>query len=736
MEDKKFQDSKIIVVSNRLPVSVSKKSKEFKFKQSPGGLATGLRSLQQKKKTIFIGWPGYTTSKEKEKEIIEERLKKEHSCYPVFLSSNELDKYYYGFANKTLWPLFHYFSEEPSFEESEWEAYKKVNQKFFKKVVEIGSPKDIYWIHDYHLMLLPRLIREGLPQSAIGFFLHIPFPSSELFRILPWRTEVIDGLLGADLIGFHAYEYARHFLSSALRLRGYEHELGSIRVDNRIVKVENFPLGIDVKQFKTLLGQEKIEKQIQEFGERIDAQNKKVILSVDRLDYTKGIPHRLKGFEHFLKKHPKWHGKVVYLMLCVPSRTQVKAYSELKEEVDRLVGEINGRFGAPGWMPVYYMYRSLPFEKLLPLYSVSDIALVTPVRDGMNLVAKEFVASRREHRGVLILSETAGAVAELGEAITINVNSKEEIAQALNHALHMSEKEQESRLKAMEKRLWDYDVYKWTQSFIERIKEVKKIQYQREHRKLNERLKKKLVSDYKKSKKRLLLLDYDGTLISFSSRPEEAKPDLELLRILLALAKNPKNTLVLISGRDRLTMERWLGEIPCSMVAEHGAWVKKEPDREWEMLQPMSTEWKEQLKPIFQTYEVRVPGSLLEEKEYALAWHYRKSDPELGEIKSCELFDHLSEFLANTDLQVVHGNKVVEVRASGIDKGNGVQGFLRQKNWDFCLAVGDDWTDEDLFKILPDQAYSIKVGYGPTQAKYDLESPQDCRNLLRRLSKN
>lgn len=735
MENKNFQESKIIVVSNRLPVSVSKKNKGFKFQQSPGGLATGLRSLKQKKKTIFIGWPGYTTSKEKEKDIIEEKLKEEHSCYPVFLTNNELEKYYYGFSNKTLWPLFHYFSAEPTFEESEWETYKKVNQKFFKKVMEIGGPQDIYWVHDYHLMLLPRLIRKGLPQSAIGFFLHIPFPSSEIFRILPWRTEVIEGLLGADLIGFHAYEYARHFLSSALRLRGYEHELGSIRVDNRVVKVENFPLGIDVKQFKELLEQDRIEKQIQEFGERIDAQNKRIILSVDRLDYTKGIPHRLKGFEHFLKNYPKWHGKVVYLMLCVPSRTQVRAYSQLKEEVDRLVGEINGRFGTPGWMPVYYMYRSLPLEKLLPLYSISDIALVTPVRDGMNLVAKEFVASRRDHTGVLILSETAGAVAELGEAITINVNSKKEIAQALNQALKMNQKEQKKRIKAMEKRLWDYDVYKWTQSFIDRIKDVKNIQSQREHRKLNENLKKKLVSDYKKGDQRLLILDYDGTLISFSSRPEQAQPDRELLRILIALAKNSQNTLVIISGRDRLTMERWLGDIPCSMVAEHGGWLRKKPDSKWEMLQPLSTEWKEQLKPILKTYEVRVPGSLVEEKEYALAWHYRKSDPELGEIKSCELFDHLSEFLANTDLQVTHGNKVVEVRASGIDKGNGVKFFLRQKNWGFCLAMGDDWTDEDLFKVLPPKAYSIKVGFGPTQAKYHLESPKSCRNLLRRLSK-
>lgn len=735
MEENKYQKSKIIVVSNRLPVSVKKRRKEIKFQQSPGGLATGLRSLQKYKKTIFIGWPGYTPSNEKEKELIQERLQKEHNCYPVFLTSYELEKYYYGFANKTLWPLFHYFSSEPTFERSEWQTYKKANQKFFQKVAELGGPDDIYWVHDYHLMLLPRLIRENLPQSAIGFFLHIPFPSSEIFRILPWRTEIIEGILGADLIGFHAYEYARHFLSSALRLLGYEHELGSILVENRVVKVENFPLGIDIKQFKQLLKQPKIKKQIQEYREKVGAQDKKIILSVDRLDYTKGIPQRLEGFEHFLKIHPRWQGKVVYLMLCVPSRTRVKAYSQLKEEVDRLVGRINGRFGSPDWMPVYYMYRSLPLDKLLPLYSVADIALVTPVRDGMNLVAKEFVASRGDKNGVLILSETAGAVAELGEAITINVNSKEEISHALDQALKMKEKEKETRLKAMEKRLWDYDVYNWTRSFIERIKDVRKIQSQRDQRNLNEKLQKKLISDYKSSKHRLLFLDYDGTLISFSSRPEQAKPDVQLVRILLSLARNPQNKLVIISGRDRLTMDRWLGKIPCALVAEHGAWIKKMSEGKWKMLKPLSTEWKEQVKPILKTYEVRVPGSLMEEKEYGLAWHYRKTAPELGEIRSCELFDHLSEFLANTDLQVMHGNKVLEIRSSGVDKGNGAKPFLLEKNWDFCLAVGDDWTDEDLFKILPPGAYSIKVGYGSTQAKYTLESPQACRNLLRKLAK-
>ncbi len=344
----------------------------------------------------------------------------------------------------------------------------------------------------------------------------------------------------------------------------------------------------------------------------------------------------------------------------------------------------------PGWIPIQYMYRSLPFEKLMPLYSVADVALVTPLRDGMNLVAKEYVASKKENRGVLVLSETAGAASELGEALLVNVNNKEDLAAALTQALGMS---------------------------------------------LEEQWKRKLISDFKKSKKRLLFLDYDGTLVPFATEPELAKPDVGLMRLLLSLARDPHNLLVIVSGRDRATLEHWLGKIPCGLVAEHGAWIKKGPQQNWEKQKSLSATWKEQLKPILKDYEVRVPGSLVEEKEYGLAWHYRKANPELGQLRSSELFDYLSEFLANTDLQVMLGNKVIEVRVSGINKGNGIMPWLSKDKWEFILALGDDWTDEDLFKILPLKAYSIKVSYGPSQARFYLESPQSTRSLLKELVK-
>jgi len=735
MGKNKSLKNKLIIVSNRLPVTVSRKKNQIIIKESPGGLATGLRSLKQKKKVLFIGWPGYIPRNSREKKYIQECLINDHQCYPVFLSRPELDKYYYGFSNRTIWPLFHYFSSLSTFEELEWKSYQKVNQKFLHIIMETAEPDNTFWVHDYHLMLLPELIRKVFPESSIGFFLHIPFPSSEIFRILPWRTEILEGLLGADLIGFHTYEYARHFLSSSLRLLGYEHEFGSISINNRIVRVDNFPMGIDVEKNNRLLADPEVQRETEHCRKLLGEENK-IILSVDRLDYSKGIPQRLKAFELFLSKNREWHEKTTYIMLCVPSRTKVSHYRLLKEEIDRLVGKINGRFGTASWTPVNYIYRSRPFKKLISLYSAADIALVTPVRDGMNLVAKEYVAAKKDHNGVLILSGTAGSAEELGEALIVNIHNKNEVVDAIKKALTMPQQEKISRMKIMRKRIMEYDIKHWTQSFIKSIEETKNIQASREHRKLNQHGKTEILSQYKKSKKRLLLFDYDGTLISFSKKPEDARPDKELKRLLISLSKKTNNHVVIISGRDRNTMEQWLGDINCSLVAEHGSWLKILPKGEWERQVSIPFQWKYRIMPILKNYESRVPGSFVEEKEFGLAWHYRNTSPELGKMRSHELYDNLNEFLANTSLQLMHGKKVIEVRIAGINKGVSADHFLRMKDWDFILALGDDWTDEDLFKALPEGAFSIKIGYGPTEAGFYIESPTACRALLRELSKS
>jgi trehalose 6-phosphate synthase/phosphatase len=485
----------------------------------------------------------------------------------------------------------------------------------------------------------------------------------------------------------------------------------------------------------SLLKQESTQNDLRKFQNMVQKKDRKIILSVDRLDYSKGIPNRLLAIEDFFLRYPEWREKCVYIMLCVPSRTKVRHYALLKQEVESLVGKINGRFGTPGWMPVYYMYRSFPFQRLLPLYTLADIALVTPVRDGMNLVAKEYVASRTDDTGVLILSGTAGAEAELGEALVVNVYSKDDIVNALVQALEMPEQEQLRRMHTMRQRIIEYDIHHWTRSFIAGLEAANKVKSQREYRKLSEKWKKKLLSDYKRSTKRLLLFDYDGTLISFTKSPEDAEPDTELKRLLFVLAKQRKNHLAIVSGRDRSTMERWLGDIPCTLVAEHGAWIRMDKHSGWKVQKSDSSDWKSQVMPILKTYVARVPGSLVEEKEFGLAWHYRKANPELGEIRSCELFDNLNEFLANTDLQLMHGKKVIEVRTGGINKGLAAQTLMKIENFDFVLAIGDDWTDEDLFKTLPEGAYSIKIGFGSTQAQFFLDSPKTCRRFLHDLAK-
>jgi len=735
MPSAKQKSDRLIIVSNRLPVAITKRKGKVIVQQSPGGLATALRALETEKDVVFVGWPGYMPESRKEQEFIESTLKEKHNCFPVFLKRSEIDKYYYGFANRTLWPLFHYFTSYCTFEKSEWDAYHHVNQKFFKEIISLSDGADTFWVHDYHLMLLPHLLRTYFPKTDIGFFLHIPFPSSEIYRILPWRNEVLEGILGSDLVGFHTYEYARHFLSSVLRLLGHENEFGAVSIDDRVVLVDNFPMGVDAQNIMSLLKQESTQNDLRKFQKIVQKRDRKIILSVDRLDYSKGIPHRLLAIEDFLLRYPKWREKCMYIMLCVPSRTKVRDYALLKQEVESLVGKINGRFGTPGWMPVYYMYRSFPFQRLLPLYTLSDIALVTPVRDGMNLVAKEYVASRTDDTGVLILSGTAGAEAELGEALVVNVYSKDDIVDALVQALEMPEEEQSQRMRTMRQRIIEYDIHHWTRSFIAGLEGANKLKSQREYRKLSEKLKKRLLSDYISSTKRLLLLDYDGTLISFAKTPEDAEPDMELKRLLLLLAKKRKDHLAIVSGRDRSTMEQWLGGIPCTLVAEHGAWIRMDKHSGWKAQKTVSSDWKSQIMPILKTYVARVPGSFVEEKEFGLAWHYRKANPELGEIRSCELFDNLNEYLANTDLQLMHGKKVIEVRTGGVNKGQAAQTLLKKNNYDFVLAIGDDWTDEDLFKALPEGAYSIKIGFGATQAQYFLDSPQTCRRFLHDLAK-
>ena len=725
---------RLVVVSNRLPFNVIEKEGRLELQESVGGLVSGISAyLESLKSTsfgeseyIWIGWPGISVNgKDKREELIKKLS--EFNAYPVFISETTMNNFYHGFCNRVLWPLFHYFPSYVIYDADYWLHYKKVNEIFRDKIMEVIKPGDVVWIHDYHLMLLPKLLREKIGDLLIGFFLHIPFPSFEVFRLLPteWRKEILLGILGADLIGFHTYEYTQYFLTSVLRILGYENRLGTINTGERIVKVDTFPMGIHFRKFHNAPNSEEV-KQITERLKKT-VKNLKVVLSIDRLDYTKGIINRVEGYELFLEKNPEWHERIVLILVVVPSRVGVEHYQRTKKQIDELVGKVNGRFSRVNWTPILYQSRYLPFHELVAYYSISDVALITPLRDGMNLIAKEYISTRTDKKGVLILSEMAGASKELVEAIIINPNNREEIASALKAALEMPEEEQMRRIQIMQRRLSRYDVMRWANEFIQNLISTKEEQKRLEAKLLD---KQKLIMDFKKANKRLIFLDYDGTLVPYFAAPKLARPDQYLIKILRALSENE---IVLISGRDRNTLQNWFAEVNITLVAEHGIWIK-ERGSEWRMIKPLMNDWKPKILPILEIYTDRLPGSFIEEKEFSLAWHYREADPEHSSIIAKELIDHLVNFTANIDVQVVEGNKVIEIKNSGVNKGTIGLYYISKDNFDFICAIGDDLTDEDLFRVLPETAYSIRVGMIQSHARYNLHSYREVRELLEELA--
>jgi len=725
---------RLMIVSNRLPVTIEKKQDTYTYKQSVGGLATAIGSFYQEFDSVWVGWPGITSDRltREDRISVRDRLMEEYKNLPVFLSKKDLEQYYHGFSNNTIWPLFHYFSEYTEYDREQWRYYRKVNQEFFDEVMTVARPDDTIWIQDYHLMLLPGMLRKKLPEASIGFFLHIPFPSYEIFRLLPWREEILEGLMGSDLIGFHTYEYARHFLSSVHRLLGYDHSMSTIHTGGRMVKVDIFPIGIDFNKFNTAASQPEVKREMTKFKK--DIQERKVVLSVDRLDYSKGLPLRLEAIDTFLKEYPEYRKKVVFIQLIVPSREQVDSYQMLKTRVDNLIGHINGHYGRVGWVPIWYFYRSLPFSKLMALYNLADVALVTPVRDGMNLVAKEYVAAKKSGKGMLVLSEMAGAAQELGEAIIVNPNDSEDIIRGLKDALEMPEEEKTAKMRSMQKRIKQYDVVRWAQDFFASLDRIKGHQAEMAMKLLTDSIREKLVSRYADAKRRLLLLDYDGTLAPIVDRPERAKPSAAIIEILSALTSDEKNSLVIISGRDRETLDAWLSDLPIAFVAEHGAWIKEQPNGVWEMIEPLSDDWKADIRPIFDLFTDRTPRSFVEEKKFSLVWHYRNVTSELANDRVRELVDELTGLTAGMNLQVLEGKKVVEVKNSGINKGRAAQRWLGIDGYDFIMAAGDDWTDEDLFAALPEDACSIRIGLVATQAAYNLKRQRDIQELLGELA--
>ena len=721
--------SRLIIVSNRLPVSVVRQAGNLSFQPSVGGVATGIASLESPKQRLWYGWPGIAADKLSsvhKEQIIKET--KKHHCHPVFLSNSDVRDFYFGFSNRTIWPLFHYFTQRTVFDETYWHAYKKVNEHFCRDIVEDLRSDDKVWVHDYQLMLLPALLRAKRPDIKIGFFLHIPFPSFELLRLLPYREEILEGLLGADLIGFHEYDYVRHFLSSVYRICNYEPHLNELMVHNRLVRVDAFPMGIDYRRYADSVKEPEVIQEIK----KIKRQNKlQLIISVDRLDYTKGLLKRLEAFDWFLGRYPEYQGKVKLIVVAVPSRTKVDEYAELRKEIECSVSRINGGYGTLDWMPISYLYCSMPFEKLTALYAAADIAMITPLRDGMNLVAKEFVACQQDKEcpGILILSEMAGAASELAEAVIVNPHDKNAIADALQQSLQMPVDERIRRNELMQKRLSRYTVTRWANDFILGLDLVNSCQQSKGPKPLIEAQRKKILADYEAASQRLIFLDYDGTLANFVKRPEEAAPDKELLKTLKLLRSDPANRVFIISGRDRQTLTAWFGSLDITLIAEHGAYVCERGGKWKEQIKP-DNQWKEVIRPMLELYVDRTPGSFIEEKSFSLVWHCRKSEPDLAKLRTQELKDTLMAMTANLDIGVFEGAKIVEVKHIGVNKGQAILPWIIGPQFPFIFIVGDDYTDEDMFSVAPDAAFTCKIGVGTSRARFYLPTVYELRLVL------
>ena len=726
---------RLVIVSNRLPYRFEGDGAGgFSFERSVGGLATGLGPLHEEAGNLWIGWADAAEGLADEGRAALDGALAERACRAVFLDTKDAKRYYEGFSNSAVWPLFHGFPHLARFDKGEWEAYRRVNERFRDAVVAEARSGDVLWVQDYHLMLLPSLLREALPDARIGFFLHIPFPDYETFRMLPWRGEIVRGLLGADLIGFHAYDYVRHFLSSCRRIAGIENASGTLMADGRLVQADAFPLGIDYERYRDAARTPAVRRAAAEFAAEKGHAGCKVMLSVERLDYSKGIPDRLNAYDAFLDRHPEWAGRVVLVLVTVPSRENVGSYRALKKRIDELVGLINGKHSTMDWTPVDYYYRSLPFNQLAGLYVASDVMLVTPLRDGMNLVCKEYLACHDGDGGVLVLSEMAGASSELHEAITVNPFDLEGVVSAMEQALAMPADEQRRRNAPMQQRLARYTSRKWAREFLDAMDETKRRQEGLGARLIGPDSARRMAEAFLAARRRALLLDYDGTLVPFSGEPAHAAPDAQLLALLKTLGTAAGTDVVVVSGRDRGTLESWLGGTPAELVAEHGVWFLDRDRSGWTLEEPLDDAWKDAIRPVLAGFVDRTPGAILEEKDFSLVWHYRMCGQELAERRVIELKNALGE-LEGSGLALMDGNKVIEIKPNGVGKGHAAHRWFRDPSYGFLLAAGDDRTDEDVFEAAPANAWTVKVGGGPTRARFALRDCREMRALLETLAK-
>ncbi|MBI2890982.1 MAG: trehalose-6-phosphate synthase [Nitrospirae bacterium] len=460
------KDQRLIVVSSRAPYSVRGAPTELKAERAVGGLVAGLDPIMQERGGLWIAW-GDTGGDRRGLRRVEVPIEApRYALRLVHLTDKEVSGFYSGLSNNALWPLAHYFIGRCKFSTEEWETFLQVNQKIARAVLDEYRPGDVIWVHDYQLALVPHMIRTRRKRARILFFWHVPFPAREVFAVFPWRAELLLGLLDSNVIGFHTVEYARNFLQCVNKVLGLKvlRKKGTVRLEDRRVKVRAFPMGVDAEALAQLADSAEVKQHVRELRRQLRARH--LALAVDRLDYTKGVLERLEAIEVFLEQNPAYHERFVFLQVMVPSRTRVGEYRRMKEDIDRSIGRINGRFSRSGWVPIHYYFRMLALPSLAAHYRAADVALVTPLRDGMNLVAKEYVACHPEERGVLVLSEFAGAVEEMSDALVVNPYNPQEVAKTLAAALEMPLPEKRRRMRRMRELVAAHDLRHWAQACL------------------------------------------------------------------------------------------------------------------------------------------------------------------------------------------------------------------------------------------------------------------------------
>lgn len=702
---------RLIVVSNRLPVTLRKdESGEWNFTVSSGGLVSALAGVKNKIPFVWVGWTGEEVAMS-DQEDLRQRFVDEMSCYPVFLSDSDANLYYNGFCNEVLWPLFHYVplpivssDGERKFDFKYWDAYSRANTRFAEAVMQVYEPGDLVWVQDYHLMLLPSLLRKRLRDVTIGFFLHTPFPSSEVYRILPVRKKVLEGVLAADLIGFHTYDYARHFLSVCTRILGLEATPKGVTFKDHFANVGIFPIGIDPNTWINALQSNSVKERISELQEKF--RGKKVLLGVDRLDYIKGVPHKLMAFEILLARQPEWKDKLVLVQIGVPSRIEVDEYKKLISQTNELVGRINAQYGSVEYAPIVFINQSVNFDDLCALYAVADVAVVTSIRDGMNLVSYEYVVCQQERHGVLVLSEFAGCAQSLSSAIRVNPWNTEELARAMHEALTIPERERALKHWKLYHYVTKHTAAFWAGSFVSQLQQIEKLMKAQDVKRPLQsllRVSVDILPEMRNRQRRLFLFEYEGTLCAPVALPDLAVPSVSLRRFLQRLAADPKNYVYIMSGRSKGTLEGWFGDLDVGLVSEQGCDFRPPGADEWlQIVEVQDNSWRLGVIPILQYFTERTPGAHLETKDKIITWHFRDADPLFGSWQAKELQLLLAESSTNLPVEVISGPKYLEVRPVSVSRVAAVQGILSEipEGIDFAFAIGSDKADEEVYSFL------------------------------------